>query len=779
MQLMNETEDVSWELTAAQRYLRTGQAAKAREVCRHCLKRDPDNPEALLLLGEIAQAAGDTEEAKKIIRCALRRFPQDPRCYKALGLLLRNIGHLDDARINFLKAIDLTPASADAYFDLARTYQLANQLSAAIQCYKKAIQLDPHCQMAFHNLGIIYHTLGQLGEAVAFYRQALSLQPDHATGWCALAFAYQDLDQAEIAVSYWRRALDIDPNLTDAYNGLGLAHRRLKQFAQAIDWHMRGLALSPESDDIRVNIANVYQEAGHYRRAALWYRKALEINSRNPIAHLNLGVALAAGGQAEMSTDHYRKALQSKPDYAKACAYLVGRLLHECDWEELDSVDLQLDKMTRDALKKGELPAETPFTNLARHADPVLNGAVARAWSRNISNRIDSDQRPFVVMEQRRAKQKITVGYLSNNYRNHPTAQLILKLFELHNRETFTVNGYSYGVDDGSHYRERIKRTCDRFVDLRQLDHYAAAGKIYDDGVDILIELAGHTEGNRLEICAMRPAPIQVRYLGMAGTTGAEFIDYLITDSTVTPPEHAPYYSERFVYMPDCYQINSFAPQEALTNRQLPDFELPPNGFVFCCFNAAYKIDRIIFDSWMNILNQIPNSILWLLEPGRAARSNLKRSAAKKGVDPARLLFAPKMAKIEHLNRMCHADLALDTKSVSGAATTSDALWAGIPVVTLQGEHFASRMSSSILAAAGLPELVTVSLAEYERCAVQLARNPDRLHVLKSRLNRNRWCSPLFDTPAFVSHLESAYMQMKKWFHDGRKPRAFKISDLI
>ena len=345
---------------------------------------------------------------------------------------------------------------------------------------------------------------------------------------------------------------------------------------------------------------------------------------------------------------------------------------------------------------------------------------------------------------RRTSKTKIVIGYLSNDFRNHATAHLMLSLFGLHNRDEFEIFCYSYGKDDGSYYRARIQHDCDKFVDISTLSYEAAARCIYEDQVDILVDLKGYTRGNRFDICALRPAPIQVSYLGFPGTTGADFIDYIITDKIVTPKDHNPYYSEKFVYMPHCYQVNDNTQSISNKNWTKVDFGLPESCFVFCSFNQPYKIDPVLFGIWMRILRQVPEAVLWLIVENKIAEDNLRREAEARGVQSERLIFAKRLPKDEHLSRLKFADLALDTRIYNGHTTTSDALWAGVPVITLQGSHFASRVSSSILSAIGIPDLITYSLEEYEALAIRLAHNPAELKEIRQRSAKNRLDMPLF-----------------------------------
>ncbi len=346
----------------------------------------------------------------------------------------------------------------------------------------------------------------------------------------------------------------------------------------------------------------------------------------------------------------------------------------------------------------------------------------------------------------------------------------------MHNREEFEIYCYSYGKNDESGYRKKIQRDCDKFVDVRNLSYVDTANRIYEDRVDILVDLMGYTKASRLEICALRPAPIQVNYLGFPGTTGAEFFDYIITDRLVTSEDQADYYSENFVYMPHCFMVSDYTQAISEPDWEKADLGLPEESFVFSSLNQAYKIAPSVFDVWMKVLRQVPKSVLWLGQLNATAEQNLKRQAHEKGVSPERLVFAERVpSKDEHLARLRLVDLALDTSIYNGHATTNDALWAGVPVITLKGSHFASRASASLLTAIGLPELITHSLEEYEALAVHLALDSDELRGIRQRLAKNRLTEPLFDTPLFVRNLEKAYKEMWEISWAGQQPRQIQV----
>ena len=370
---------------------------------------------------------------------------------------------------------------------------------------------------------------------------------------------------------------------------------------------------------------------------------------------------------------------------------------------------------------------------------------------------------------------KIKIGYLSGDFHDHPVAHLVAGLFGLHDRNEFEICAYSYGPDNASDYRTRIRNDCDVFVDIHGHSHRDAARRIYDDEIDILVDLKGYTTGARLDICALRPAPIQVTYLGFPGSSGADFFDYILTDKIVTPEDQMPFYTENFVYLPDSYLVNDHT--QAISERPLSrtDVGLPDAGFVFCSFNQAYKIEPVMWDVWMRVLRSVPGSVLWLTRTNGPAERNLQREAAGRDVDPERIVFAERLQKPEHLARLKFADLFLDTRIYNAHTTASDALWAGVPLITLEGRHFASRVASSLLTAIGLPELITRDLEAYEGLAVGLAQNSDELDAIAQKLSRNRLTEPLFDTPRFARNLEVAFRRMWALHLAGEEPRMIEV----
>jgi protein O-GlcNAc transferase len=365
---------------------------------------------------------------------------------------------------------------------------------------------------------------------------------------------------------------------------------------------------------------------------------------------------------------------------------------------------------------------------------------------------------------RRRQKTKIKLGYLSSDIKDHAVAHILSNFIEFHNKDKFEIFCYSSSPDNQTEYRKKIESASDSFIDIKGLGNFEAAKKINDDDIDILIEMNGHTKGSRIHVCSIQPTPVQVAYLGFLGTTGTDFIDYIITDKVVTHEDQSKNYSEKFAYLPDCYQVTDFSGQASSKEFTRKDFGIPEESIVFCSFNQPYKYEPVMFDVWMNILKKVPQSVLWLRQLSPTAENNLKNYAEQRQVSPERILFSAKANLNDHLKRLELAEIALDTRIYNGGATTNNALWAGLPVVTLQGDSFVSRMSSSSLTALGITELITHSIKEYEDLAVKLATDRESFEKIKNKIELNQKNMPLFNLPRFVSNLEAVYEKIWKLY---------------
>jgi len=461
----------------------------------------------------------------------------------------------------------------------------------------------------------------------------------------------------------------------------------------------------------------------------------------------------------------YHKALTLDPDVEYAEGLRLLAKLNLCDWTTLNAEIQGL--LSR--LREGRA-VSAPLALMSMPSTPADQLRCAQSFVK------DLPVFPPVWSGEAYSHDRIRVAYLSANFSDHAVAHLTAGLFEHHDGSRFEVTGISIGPDQNSAMRRRLVNAFERFEEIEDKTDEEIANLIRSREIDIAVDLMGHTQQARLGIFARRPAPIQLHYLGYAGTLGTNFIDYILADSIVIPKEHRPFFAEQVVWLPDSYLVNDNRRAISPRTPTRQECGLPENGFVFCSFNNAYKIVPAIFQVWMRLIHAVPDSVLWLSQADPVAMTNLRREAERCSVHAQRLLFAPKLAEnSDHLARQRRADLFLDTLPYNAHTTASDALWTGLPVLTCLGETFAGRVAASLLRAVGLPELVTTSLDDYEALALKLAREPSFLAAIKAKLARNRDCYPLFDTARFARHIEAAYSAMWQRYQRGEAPKAFAV----
>jgi protein O-GlcNAc transferase len=556
--------------------------------------------------------------------------------------------------------------------------------------------------------------------------------------------------QWDEASKLYRQILRQNPASSVAMNGLGAIALHRGDEATALRHLRRATTANPNNFEAQLNLATALLRTNQLQLALAAALLARKLKPEHPAAHRTLHDIYKSGRRPDLALKSIQRARELDPDSSKNLSALASAKRSSCDWKDFDQDDLKLRQM----VASGE--RIHPFHLLYTRADEQEQLDCARNWARPLEMAAD-DRLPS---NGARSGARLRLGYLSGDFHDHATSYLTAELFERHDRSRFEVFGYSYGPQDDTPIQARIQAGFDHFRDLESFSSRDAAKAIHADQIDILIDLKGYTDRSRPQILAYRPAPIQVNYLGFPGTMGASFVDYLIADTVTAPPGTEAYCTERLVRLPDCFQpndsrrtvVDAVPPRDALG--------LPADGFVFCAFNATYKITPDLFDIWMRLVQATPGSVIWLLRKNQLQEDNLRREALARGVSAERLVFAPHAPHAEHLARLQAADLMLDTLPVGAFTTASDALWAGLPLLTCLGGTAAGRGGASLLQAAGLPELVTASLADYERDALQLAQDPGRLRSLRDRLIRNRSTAPLFDIPRFVRQLEDAYLAM-------------------
>jgi protein O-GlcNAc transferase len=769
--------------------------AEAEEFVAKALKLHQGSAASFYNHGIILKRLGQPKRALERFDRALRLDPRNHEAWNNRGAVLNDLRHYERAIADFDQAIALSPGYYEALCNKGKSLDELGRQEEAFAAYGAALALRPDPAEAWLGHANLLRKLGRHDEAFAAYGKALALRPGLAEAWLGRGQALLDLRQHEDALVALDQALALRPDLPGAWNARGNALSERQRHDEALAAYEKVLAINPEVAEAWVGRGNVFRELGRHDQALAAYDKALTLRPDLAEGWLGRGNALAERKHLEAAIAAYEKALALKPELAEAwlgrgyalrelkryaealAAYdralalkpdlpgAEGARLHArmllCDWRDIAPDCAHLIA----AMQSGKANA-TPFVFAALPATAEDQGACARAW---VARKHPPAAKPTWRGEVH-DHDRIRIAYVSADFHEHAIAYLAAGLFESHDRSRFEVTGISIGPDDTSAMRRRLTASFDRFVDARGLGDEAAADRIRDAEIDILVDLTGFTRNARTGIFAHRAAPIQVNYLGFPGTMGADYIDYIIADHTLIPRSERAAYAEKIVYLPDCYQINDDRRPISDTSFTRADMSLPEAAFVFCCFNNSYKILPDVFDGWMRLLQRIDGGVLWLFENNAGASANLRNEAAARGIDPGRLVFAKRLPAADHLARHRLADLFLDTLPYNAHTTASDALWSGLPVLTQVGSTFAGRVAASLLQAVGLPELIAASPQEYETRAIELASNPARLAEIRARLARNRMTAPLFDTKRTTRHIERAYEAMYDRHRAGLPP---------
>lgn len=752
------------------------------------LRINPDRADTHINRGTALKELLRMDEALTAYDTALRLCPEHADAHYNRANLLKELRRYGEALAGYETVLRLRPGCVEALNNQGNTLHQMQRYDAALAIYEEALKLSPDNADAHYNRANTLNALKRYAEALAAYDAALQLRPDDAAIHNNRGNALKELKRSESALDAYDAALRLRPDFVEALNNRGNILHELKRYEDALIAHDASLRLRPDYADALNNRGNTLKALKRYDEALAEFKSALSVSPDLVEAHNNLSYALfelqrydealaACDAALRLRPDHAdalnsranidfvlrhcKEALQGfeavmrvQPDYEEAAGMRLHSAMHLCDWERLDDFREQV----FDLLDDGKLPS-APFPLLSTDAPLHRLKQCAEGYTKErhpTEKALKQGLSPLSVSTPR----KIRIAYFSADYFNHATSYLVAELLEKHDRTRFEIIGYCYWRSPDDDMRKRIIGAFDRFYSVHDLSDQEIAQHARDNAIDIAIDLKGHTQYARLGIFAHRAAPVQIHYLGYPGTLGAPFIDYLIADPVLIPPQHQEYYAEKIIYLPDSYQANDS--RKIISERVFTRSELglPEKGFVFCCFNNNYKITPDVFDIWMRLLNQVEGSVLWLLESNSGARSNLEKNAEARGVAKDRLVFAPWMGLSEHLARHRQADLFLDTFYYNAHTTASDALWASLPVLTRLGDAFAGRVAASLLHAVGLPEMVMPDAQAYEQMALQLATHPQQLQEIREKLAENRLGSPLFDTLRFTRNLERAYIQI-------------------
>ena len=665
-----------------------------------------------------------------------------------LAIILINFKNYKKARDLLEQVVLIKPNSADAYNNMGICLEKLNDLDGAIKNYNLAISNKLNFAEAHNNIGVVFQKLRNFDQAILQYKKAISYKNLYLDAYINLANLFKETKQFEEAIKNYDLAINLNPKLAEVYNNKGNALKEIRKFVEAIKNYDLAINLNPKLAEVYNNKGNALKEIRKFEEAIKNYDLAINLNPNFAEAYFNTATALQDIKNFEKAVLYFEKALLLDKEIPFCKGYLLHAKMLCCNWSGLN----ELYKEIYNDVEKNRYSA-TPFGYQAICDDESNLQKCAQLYS---SKRFPEIKNNLFSKKVSKNK-KIKIGYLCGEFREQATSILMTEVWEKHNKEDFEIIAFDSGWDDKSLRRNRIINAFDKFIDISKVSDLDAAKIIYKEQIDILINLNGFFGTGRPVVFSYRPAGIQINYLGFPGTIGSKYIDYILCDQTVVPLESKKFYNEKIIYLPDSYQAND-------TKRNISDkkflrkeLSLPNESFVFCCFNNNYKITPNMFDVWAGLLKKIDNSVLWLIEGNPEATENLKKEAKIRNIDASRLIFAKRMKLEDHLARHKNADLFLDTLPYNAHTTASDSLWAGLPVLTCLGKAFPGRVAASLLRSLDLPELITYSENEYIFKAEELALNPEKLTLIKNKLDANKFSQPLFNTELFCRNLESAF----------------------
>lgn len=688
-----------------------------------------------LMIQQAAQAfeGGNMDRADSILKKILQAEPKNLPGLHMLGLIKVSQRKYEEAVELLSKAARISPNEGAIQFNLAKALVDCGYAERSLPHHQKAVSLSPNNAGAWLNYGKIVSGMGRHEEALTYYDRAISLRPDYVEALLNKGAALKELRSYESAISFAEQALALDPTLAEGWSNKGIALKELELYEEALASYDKAISLKPNYGDAWSNKAIVLNILNQHAEAAKCYFRALELSSGD--------------------------------------TYLLGQAHHQmmlgCDWTNFEKITHEIFLQIESDRKCAE---PFGFQGIAQSEDLLRKCAVSYSKTK-------FPGMTYLAHDKKYHHEKIRIGYLCGEFRQQATSILMTRVWELHDHSRFEIFAFDNGWSDSSRYRQRIEKAFSKVYDISHLADFDAAKLIAENEIDILVNLNGFFGLGRQGIFAYRPAPLQVNYLGFPGTIGAPYIDYLIADELVVPPSSQKYYVEKIAYLPDSYQAND--DQRRVSSRKFTKSELglPERGFIFACFNNNYKITPAIFDLWAQILKSVEGSVLWILVDNLTAGDNLVKEASARGISSERLIFAERLDLAEHLARHQLADLFLDTLPYNAHTTASDALWSGLPVLTLKGDTFPGRVSASLLTAIGLPQLITYSEDEYVDLAIDLAKNPIKMQEMKAKLSKNIATEPLFNSNNFSKNIELVFSKMMARYSAGLMPETIYVKD--
>jgi len=795
-------------LRQAERLAGSGQRQEAIRLYQSVLRDFPGNRRALeglrrhasTVAGAVPEKAvralldiynaGRYAEAAAQAGLLAAQFPSAFILHNVIGAANARLGRHEEALAGFDLALQLQPNHVAALHERGNVLKTMGRLDEALVSYDTALRLQPNLAPTHSCRGALLSAQGRHDDAIKAFDEALRHQPNHAEAWNNRGTALAELKRTEAALASFERAVEVAPRYAEAHNNRANALAELGRRDEALQAYAQALQHRPNYAEVHNNRGTALLDMARAEEALAAFEAALQAGMDTAKLHNNRGAALAALNRQTEAIAAYEEALRRDPDYAdawfhrgnalgilkrpdealeafrkahslkpgfpQAAAQVRNLLAQRCDWAEMPN--------PAERIEDGDHGRGfAPFVMATMVDDPPRQLACARAWIAK-----NNPPRPVAPFAKSGRPERLRIGYFSADFEDHATMVLMARMLELHDRSRFEIHAFSYGKPTEDPARRRTLDAVEHFHELSGTSDAAIVDLARGLAIDVAVDLKGFTHDSRYNLFASRLAPVQISYLGYPGTMGAPFIDYIIADSIVLPPWAEPFYDEKVIRLPGSYQVNDN--RRATSSRKFTRVELglPEQGFVFCCFNNTYKLTPAEFDVWMPLLGRVEGSVLWLLDTSERARANLQREASARGIDPNRLVFAPRLSLADHLARHAHADLFLDTFVCNAHTTASDALWSGLPVLTRPGRSFAARVAASLVHAVGLPEMAVDTDADYQALALELATDPARLADIRSRLAANRSTAPLFDSELTTRMIERGYeLAFDRWLAGG------------
>jgi predicted O-linked N-acetylglucosamine transferase (SPINDLY family) len=737
----------------------------AEKLYIQALRLNNRHSDANHLLGVLYLQTKRPEKAISVIKTALEINEKNPEAYSNLGNAYFHTQNVQQALSCYDKALTYNPALIDAAFNAGVAAFSLKNFTKALHYLDTTLKIKNTHPMAWFYRGLTFKNMGNLAQALECYDKTVALQPQNLQAHINKANILKNLGRTSDAFKALEETKDLGIKSADFFLTKGNILHDLMQKKEAIDCYDQAIFLKNNYAEAYNNKANVLQSLGQNEEAIAAYNKAISFKKNYAEAYNNLANIFLNQKDFERAAINYDHALKINPDYRFAEGALFYSRLFLCDWKNFST---SLENIVGKVRK--EQACATPLTLAVSWDNPQDQLACSKVYIREKYRPVTSN-----VACAKYSHPKIRLAYFSADYHNHATSYLIAGLFENHDKSKFEVTAFSFGKNDSSEIRERIHGACDDFIDIQSLSDEQILDIARKKEIDIAVDLKGFTQNERTGAFSQRLAPLQINFLGYPGTMGTSYIDYIIADSVVIPHEQENAYVEKIIRLPHCYQPNDDKREIEDKKISREEYGLPAGSFVFCAFNNVYKITPDIFSIWMNILQKTPDSVLWLIKPHETAAKNLYNEAEKRGIKKERIIFSPFEKPAQHLGRHKLADLFLDTFPCNAHTTASDALWAGLPLVTCQGQSFASRVASSLLTALDMPELITHDLQQYEDKALFYAHNKKSLIELKEKLSHNRIHSPLFNTKLYTSSIESAFIQIHENMLSGGLPKNLSV----